>query len=183
MGGPVRLSDGRYTNFINYDRTFARGFELALSWRPKRWLEFGSNYTALESRLLAAADVVDPATNQLVANPEIGLPLIYRPRHSGSISATLSTETFSLSLIGSLLGKRRDRDPLTWSLFDNLGKPIYNPGYQKVDLAGSYRITPWMNMFARVENLLNQDYQEVLGYSAYRLNFSAGMRFRIGGGK
>jgi outer membrane cobalamin receptor len=38
-------------------------------------------------------------------------------------------------------------------------------------------------LFGRIENLLNQDYEEVLGYPAYRLNFSAGMRFRIGGGK
>jgi hypothetical protein len=38
-------------------------------------------------------------------------------------------------------------------------------------------------MFARVENLLNQDYQEIIGFPAYRLNFSAGLRVRIGGGK
>jgi hypothetical protein len=31
--------------------------------------------------------------------------------------------------------------------------------------------------------MFNQNYEEVLGYPACRLNFSAGMRFRIGGGK
>ena len=34
-----------------------------------------------------------------------------------------------------------------------------------------------------IENLLNQDYQEVLGFPAYRLNFSAGLRVRVGGSK
>jgi hypothetical protein len=38
-------------------------------------------------------------------------------------------------------------------------------------------------VFARIENLLNNNYQEVLGYPAYRMTFSAGMRFKIGGGK
>ena len=47
----------------------------------------------------------------------------------------------------------------------------------------SYRLNLRASVFARIENLLNQNYQEVLGYPAYRLNFSAGLRVRIGGEK
>jgi outer membrane cobalamin receptor len=183
MGGPVSLMDGRLTNFINFDRALARGFELSLSWHPKRWLEFGNSYTLLDTKMVWAADVFNRATNQQMTNPEIGLPLLRRPRHSGTVSAAVTTENFTLNLIGSLIGKRRDRDPVTSGLFDSFGSPIYNQGYQKVDMAGSYRLTPWMNLYGRIENLLNQDYQEVLGFPAYRLNFTAGMRFRIGGGR
>jgi outer membrane cobalamin receptor len=84
---------------------------------------------------------------------------------------------------GLFLGKRRDGDPVSFSRFDAQGLPIYNDGYAKLDLAGSFRFNSYISLFARIENLLNQDYEEVLGYPAYRLNFSAGMRFRIGGGK
>jgi len=79
------------------------------------------------------------------------------------------------NLVGYFVGQRRDLDPVSFS------RLATNKGYSKVDLAGSYRLAPRVTMFARIENLLNQNYQEVLGYPAYRLNFSAGMRFRVGG--
>ena len=40
--------------------------------------------------------------------------------------------------------------------FDLQGRPIYNGGYTKLDLAGSYRLNSSVSLFARVENLLNQ---------------------------
>jgi outer membrane cobalamin receptor len=183
FGGPVRLADGKITNFVNNDRATADGFELSVSTRPNRWLRFDGNYTLLDTKVDAAADIFDSATGTLVRNPEIGLPLYRRPRNSGSASVTFTGERVSAVLDGVFIGKRRDYDPAYFSRFDSEGRPIYNGGYTKLDLAGSYRLNPYMSLFGRIENLLNQDYQEVLGYPAYRLNFSAGMRFRIGGGR
>ncbi len=185
FGGPVKLPDGRLTNFINNDRARARGFELLLLWHPNRLLQFGGTYTLLDTECLSASDVIDFNTfpPQLMPNREIGLPLLRRPRNSGSFFASLVGEKFDVNLYGLFIGKRRDGDPVTFSRFDAQGQPIYNEGYAKLDMTGSYRLRSWWSMFARVENLLNRDYQEVLGYPAYRLNFSAGMSFRIGGGK
>ena len=182
-GGPVRLADGRMTNFINNDRATARGFEFSVSTRPNRWLRFDGNYTLLNTNLDAASNVFDSATGTLIPNPEVGLPLYRRPRHSGSASVAFIGGKFDANLDGVFTGKRRDYDPAFFSRFDSQGRPIYNGGYTKLDLAGSYRLSPLVSLFGRIENLLNQDYEEVLGYPAYRLNFSAGMRFRIGGGK
>lgn len=182
-GGPVKLPDGRVTHFINHDRATAEGFELSLSARPNRWLRFDSAYTLLDSKLDAASDVFDSTTGTLIPNPEIGLPLHRRPRHSGSASVAFTGERFNATLDGVFTGKRRDYDPALFSRFDPQGRPIYNGGYTKLDLSGSYRFNSFISFFGRIENLLNQDYEEVLGYPAYRLNFSAGMRFRIGGGK
>ncbi len=183
FGGPIKLPDGRLTSFINYDRTRARGAEVSISWHPKRMLQFGGSYTFLETKLLEAADVVDFNTGQLVPNKDVGLPLLRRPKHSGTMNASWVGEKFNVTLIGLFVGKRRDGDPVTFSRFDAQGRTIYNEGYQKLDLMGSYQVLSWWGLFGRIENLLNQDYQEVLGYPAYRLNFSAGMRFRFGGGK
>jgi outer membrane cobalamin receptor len=156
---------------------------VALSWHPKRWLQLGGNYTLLKSDLTAAADIIDFNTLKLVPNPEVGLPLLRRPRHSGSMYASWIGDKFDVNLYGLFIGQRRDGDPVTFSRFDAQGNPIYNKGYTKFDLTGSYRLRSWWSVFGRIENLLNRKYQEVYGYPAYRLNFSGGMRFRIGGGR
>jgi outer membrane cobalamin receptor len=183
FGGPVTLPDGKKTHFINNDRATAEGFEFSISTRPNRWLRFDGNYTLLHTNLDAASDVFDSAAGTLVPNPEVGLPLYRRPRHSGSASVAFIGGRFDANLDGVFIGKRRDYDPALFSRFDSQGRPIYNGGYSKLDLAGSYRLNSSVSLYGRIENLLNQDYEEVLGYPAYRLNFSAGMRFRIGGGK
>jgi outer membrane cobalamin receptor len=183
FGGPVKLPDGSVTHFINNDRATAEGFEVSVSTRPNRWLRFDGNYTLLDTNLDAASSMFDSAKGSLVPNPEVGLPLYRRPRHSGSASVAFIGGKFDANLDGVFTGKRRDYDPAYFSRFDSQGRPIYNGGYTKLDLAGSYRLNSSVSLFGRIENLLNQDYEEVLGYPAYRLNFSAGMRFRIGGGK
>ena len=182
-GGPVILAGGRKTHFINNDRATAQGFELSIATRPNRWLRFDGAYTLLDTKLDAASAVFDSFTGTLISNPEVGLPLYRRPRHSGSASVAFIGGRFDANLDGVFIGKRRDYDPALFSRFDLNGRPIYNGGYTKLNLAGSYRLSSSVSLFGRIENLLNQDYEEVLGYPAYRLNFSTGMRFRIGGGK
>jgi outer membrane cobalamin receptor len=183
FGGPIKLADGRLTHFINNDRATAEGVELLFSWHPNRWMRFGGNYTRLRTTLDSAADVIDFATQKLTPNREVGLPLLRRPRNSGSINIAWLGDRYDVNLDGVFLGKRRDVDPVFFTRFDLQGKPIFNDAYSKLDLAGSYRFNSFISAFARIENLLNDNYQEVLGYPAYRLNFSAGMRFRIGVGK
>ena len=103
-GGPVRLPDGRMTNFINNDRATA-GASSSVSTRPNRWLRFDGAYTLLNTNLDAASKVLDSATGTLIPNPEVGLPLYRRPRHSGSASvassAASSTRTWTASLLES----------------------------------------------------------------------------------
>lgn len=170
--GPVRLDDGTLANFVNVERATARGLELAGAVRPVRQLRLAASYTFLRSRLERA---------QSVLNPELGLSLLRRPRHSGTIEASWVAARWEVTLDGSLIGRRRDIDPVTGARFSAPGRAIYNDSYAKLNLSGSYRFNRWLRAFTRVENLLNQDYQEVLGYPAYRLNFSAGLRVRVGG--
>ncbi|HSB07879.1 MAG TPA: TonB-dependent receptor [Blastocatellia bacterium] len=172
--GPVKLQDGTLTNFVNFDRASARGVELVGSARPARQLQLTGSYTFLGSRLEQAFDP---------NNKEVGLPLIRRPRHSGSLAAGWVAYRYDLSLDGSFVGRRRDIDPVFGARFDSNGLAIFNDGYAKLNAAGSYNFNRFLSMFARVENLLNASYQEVLGFPAYRLSFSAGLRVRVGGGK
>jgi outer membrane cobalamin receptor len=183
FGGPIRLADGRLTHYVNNDRTIARGMEFAFSMSPyKRRLLIGGTYTLLKTKLEAAADVIDFSTGTLIPNREVGFPLLRRPRHSGTLNVAWIGDRFEVNLDGFFVGRRRDGDPVTFDRFRN-GSPIFNDAYQRLDLAWTYRFTSRMAIFARIENLLNQSYQEVLGFPAYKLNFSAGMKFRLGGGK
>ena len=185
---PIRLADGTLTNFINADRASGRGLELAASARPGgalSRLRLAGSYTFLRSRLDRAADVLVflPPTFEgvFVANPELGLPLLRRPRNSGAFEASWVDQRFDATIDGSIVGQRRDFIPFPFSKFDEAGKPIFNDGYAKINAAGSFHLNRSVSLFARVENLLNQDYQEVLGFPAYRLNFVAGLRIRVGG--
>ena len=177
FGGPIKTSQGVLTSFVNNDRTRARGVELSFAAQPSRQWRFSGNYTLTDSKLIAAADIIDFVTLRLVANREVGLSLLRRPKHSGALQVAWIGERFDAQLNGFFLGQRRDVDPVTFSRFAD------NDGYAHLGFAGGYRVTPRVTAFARIENLLNQTYQEVLGYPSYRLNFSAGLRVRMGGDK
>jgi vitamin B12 transporter len=172
--GPIKLPDGRLTNFVNFDRASARGVELTGAAHPILRLRLAASYTFLRSRLDRSFDPTDR---------EVGLPLLRRPRHSGSLEINWTEQRYDLSVSGSFVGARRDIDPLTGARFDQGGLAIVDDGYARLNAAGSYHATHSVSLFARVENLLNQNYQEVRGYPAYRLNFTAGLRIKLGGGR
>lgn len=172
--GPIKLPDGTLTNFINFDRASARGLELIGAAHPLLRLRLAASYTFLSSRLDRSFDSTDR---------EVGLPLLRRPRHSGSIEINWTEQRYDLSVSGSFVGARRDIDPITGARFDQNGEAIFNSGYAKLNASGSYHASKSVSLFARVENLLNQNYQEVRGFPAYRLNFVAGLRVKFGGSR
>ena len=183
FGGPIRLADGRLSHFINNDRARARGYETIFSARPLSRLVINGQYTFLQTRLVAAAPVVNYATLQLTPNPEVSFELLRRPRHSGALSLGWLGNRFDLNLDAFWMGQRRDIDAVTFARFNELNQPIFNLGYTRVDVAGSVKLTGRVALFARIENALNRNYQEVLGYQAYRMTFSSGLRISLGEGK
>jgi vitamin B12 transporter len=90
---------------------------------------------------------------------------------------------FDFALEGVMVGRRHDIDPVTFASIDAMGNPVLNESYWKLNLAGSAHLTRNFSLFTRIDNLLNQDYQEVLGFPAYRTNFTVGIRVRFGGGR
>lgn len=108
---------------------------------------------------------------------------VRRPRHSGSVHASLSRadlwskgDGLSVDLRLQLVGDRLDFDP---ALFFEARR---NSAYQRADLAVSYAfpVEQWplerLATFAKVENLLDRDYDETLGFGARPVNVLAGFR-------
>lgn len=183
FGGPALLPDGRLTHYINNDRARTRGYEAIFQGRPLRRLQLSGQYTLLMTRLVSAAPIVNYSTLSLAANPDVSFELLRRPRHSGAATIAWLGNRFDLNIDAFWVGRRRDIDPVSFARFAPSGSPIYNPAYSRVDMAGSIRLTAGMSLFARVENMLNRDYQEVLGYRAYRMTFSSGLRISLGRGR
>jgi outer membrane receptor protein involved in Fe transport len=65
--------------------------------------------------------------------------------------------------------------------FEQFGE-VYNSGYTRVDIGGTWRIlerTGWLQkleLTARIQNLLNEGYAEVRGFPALGINVLVGLR-------
>jgi len=156
-----------YGSFFNTDLARARGANIGLEAKPARWLRVTGNYSYVDSRVLQSPNAFDPA---LVP----GNRLLRRPVHSGYLTFDGSVQKLAVSLAGSFVGERTDSDFLGFGL-------TRNPGYARVDFAASYELRRGVRAFGRVENLLDKQYQEALGYPALRRNYRLGMKFLFGG--
>jgi len=156
-----------FGSFFNTDLARARGANIGLEAKPARWLRVTGNYSYVDSRVLDSPNAFDPA--QIPGNR-----LLRRPVHSGNLALDGSVQKIAWSLAGLFAGQRTDSDFLGFGL-------TRNPGYARVDFAASYELRRGVRAFGRVENLLDKQYQEVLGYPALRRNYRLGMKFLFGG--
>jgi outer membrane receptor protein involved in Fe transport len=89
----------------------------------------------------------------------------------GSYSVTYRYKRLTLNTNAYIRGITLDGEPAN-------GYPFYNnKGYTRADAGFSYSLPKGVEIYGRLNNFLNQKYEEVLGYPALRLNFMAGMRF------
>ena len=74
------------------------------------------------------------------------------------------------------IGKRPDVD---WSLYER----VDNPAYTKVNVAFSYKLMEserrTLELFGRVENLFDEDYEEVYGFEVPGVAAFGGIRMTL----
>jgi vitamin B12 transporter len=160
---------GGFGTYFNTDLARARGSHVVVEARLARGLSISGNYTYDDTRVLASPNAFDPA--QLPGNR-----LIRRPVHAGNLVLNETWGRFNGNLVGSFVGRRTD------SAF--LFPPVNltsNPGYARFDVAAAFRFSRKISVIGRVENLLNKNYQDVLGYPSLGRAAYLGMRFRLGG--
>jgi len=172
LGGDLsNLSEYSSDNLSN---TRAQGFEISFRVHPTQSLELGGQYTFLASSILAL-DGSDGAKDPF----EVGQPLIRRPRHSGSYNITWRYKRLILNTNAYIRSSVLDVDPTFGLSACSYGMPCFftNQGYIRADAGFSYRLPHGLEIFGRINNFLNQKYEETFGYPALRLNFHAGMKF------
>ena len=77
-----------------------------------------------------------------------------------------------LSLGGRYVGSRADIDPVTFSTTEAVSYEVYR-------VAASWRLTPIITVTARIENLLDEEYEDVLGFSTADRSGYVGLRLSL----
>lgn len=137
------------TGYFNEAHVETRGIELVGQVVITDWLSVDANYAYIESE----------DTN--------GAQLIRLPEHSGDIRFTVDPDgPFS----GSVL-VRHNGEEISFSAASV-------EDWTRVDLAGSYDLNDQIELFGRIENLFDEEYQQVLGYGTPDLSGYLGLRIR-----
>ena len=153
--------------YENIDKSIAHGSEIELHGRPLSRLSIDGAYNYTATQILE-----QPFAFDNLHQP--GQPLLRRPKHSGSLLLTYLAKRWGANLGGSFIGRRPDSDFLGFNI-------DHAAGYARVDIGAWYTINSRITAYINLENALNKQYQEVVGYPALGANFRAGARFRIGG--
>lgn len=147
------------TTYVNIDRAKTYGVEAFLSLTFSRLLDVRTDYTYTVAR--------DAATDhELPRRPydRLDLTANWRPTERIQLSTTWL-------YVGSWIDGSRD-----FSITDLRASPYFT-----VDLSGSYQLTSVVQLFGRVENLLDRRYQDPVGFLRPGLGGFAGVRLRFGG--
>lgn len=159
---------------LNIQSAESSGIETAVQGRLNWPLDLKTtltlSHTYLETKALA-----DGGVGGTTFPP--GQPLLRRPKHRGAATVDVAGKRFSVNVNATVQGRSIDRD------FSRAGSPRVDlPAYIKADLAGSMIVMtgrPEVRLFAKVENFLDQKYEESFGFSTPRLRFMAGTAVRF----
>jgi vitamin B12 transporter len=120
------------------------------------------NYTYLDAR-------------ERRAEGDLAVREVRRPRHSGNLIANGSFGSVRFGAALSYVGKRRDTD---FDLFP--AEVVTLDDYLLGSLRLGYEVSDGIEAYARVENALDADYQDVIGYNTAGRTVYAGLRLRLG---
>jgi outer membrane cobalamin receptor len=176
LGGSSVSDLSRYSS-ANLKNSRAQGIESSFRLHPIQSLELGVSYTFLDSSVLAL-----DGSNKTTAPFTVGQDLLRRPRHTASYGVTWNYGRLTLNTTAYIRGATLDVDP-TNSTYACTGYGYQcfftNKGYTRADAGFSFRVAKGVEVYGRVNNLLNRNYEEIFGYPANRVNFMGGMKFSL----
>jgi vitamin B12 transporter len=157
-----RIEDEIYFDAAGYSgylqspgRSRSHGVELALSVPIARSWNFLGNFT------------YDRTEDQA------GRPRIRRPKQLGNLGFRFLPEAGKLKLMANY---RFSRDAVD-EVFGVGRVPLDD--YAVLDVSGAYALSPLLEIYGRIENLTDQDYEEVIGFNTPGRSAWAGVRLRF----
>lgn len=167
-------------NYFNIQEAETWGVELSAKVRVMPGLTLGGTYTFLDTEVLDDGGL----GNLFFAK---GRELLRRPNHAGSLFVNWLWRGLNVNLRGSYVGPRDDTffrvSPGPFGFYNFVNQRVTNQQYFVLDMALSYtfdlRQGPIrsIRLFAKGKNILNEDYEEVYGYSAPRASAIGGVEF------
>ena len=152
----------------NISNAASHGVELATGVRSSWGLDLRLTYTWLHTDILA----VDSGHGQAPPPFTVGQPLVRRPTHQGSIDAVLTRGRLTAFAQLGARGRVLDVEP-NYGAFGGL---FYAPGYAVVGAGATVRVVRSLEVFGRVQNLLDRRYEETLGFPAPARTVMVGVR-------
>lgn len=134
----------------NVEESRIKGFELELDVALFKNIVLSGNYTLTNAQ-----------------NLDTGKEIARRPKHKAG--TTLSLRPFadlSLNLDLRYIGKR----------FDDTANAVTLSAYTLINMAGTYNLNPNVQVFTRVENLFDREYEEIAGYGTAGLSGYGGIK-------
>jgi vitamin B12 transporter len=158
--------------YVNGAAATARGIEAGIRSELGSATQASASYTYLMAEATDDRNMPSPAFTS-------GQRLIRRPSHSAEL--TVRAQVFSRASFGGSFTYVGARDDVDF----NLGQRVTLPDYALVDLAGEVELlNPGVNgrglsAMVRVENLFNETYDQVVGFSGRPRGVFGGLRFRL----
>ncbi len=127
--------------------------------------------------------VLGAAYTWLDATDASGLAAIRRPEHTARVDVNYAFDDGrgNINVAAIYNGSAPDvafvfdTNPLPFGTFGS--QFVTLDDYLLVNVAASYELAPGVEIYGRVENLLNEDYQQVFGYETADIAAYAGLRF------
>ncbi len=170
LAAGVTWFDNTFDNMVGWDSetsSYKNVFKAT-----SRGIELTGRYTGIEGTSLRAYYTLTDSKDH-----EKDEQLLRRPRHSGGIVLDQRVRPgIDLNLSFRYSGERRDNDFSTWP-----ATPVTLDGYGIVNVAANWKITPNIQVFGRIDNLLDADYEEILGYGTVGTTGYVGVRVGSGG--
>jgi outer membrane receptor protein involved in Fe transport len=160
----------------NIAKSRADGLETTIRLRPIQSLEFSGSYTWLNTSILALDNFTEPQFPF-----SVGQPLIRRPHNAAGFNATWRKNRLMLNMNGTIRGAVLDIEPNDGTFACSLMQQCLfrNHGYELMNAGFSYRLPKGVEVYGRLNNFLNQKYEEAFGFPSLRLNFMAGIKIDI----
>jgi iron complex outermembrane receptor protein/vitamin B12 transporter len=200
LGVPPSIADSllngsQFGATVNSQAFRAQGAEGEVEYRLGRSVVARGGYTYLDAVVQRSftSDALGPSFNAAsnfstipigVFSPLIGARPFRRAPQSGYMAVLYHHSRWTASFTGTFVGRRDDSD----FLYDeNGGTSLLLPNrnldaaYQKLDLGGSYQVNREVGVYADLQNVLSQHYDEAFGYPALPFTFRSGIRITLGG--
>lgn len=147
--------------YINLDRQYAHGFEIESSWKTGPW-SFSGNYTYTTGKVTTPVKGKDTTYNDLYRQPKnlVNLKVGMQPAPELFFSVSLRTVG---SRIESVYGST----------------PVGIASYYTLSAYAEYKVEKGLKFFINLQNLTNQLYFDIPGYSTARFNFMAGINVHL----
>jgi outer membrane cobalamin receptor len=155
----------------NVSNARARGVELSGAWQGGAGIGVRGSYTFLDTEILE----ID-GTAAAPSPYAVGDRLLRRPRHQASLTLHYGRGRWTAFAGLTARGATLDAEPA----FGPSGGLYDNPGYGVVDFGGGYRLVRGVEVYARVLNLFDREYEEALGFPLPGRTAFAGVRVAAG---